>query len=1107
MAYTAKIAGKQYKISVLDRKKSDQFKYLRGYSPFSNGSNKFQGSAADIMLKKQFDISGTLNSYLHGLHPTLKKAHELLVKNSSENPNRTIKAALEANLTPNEVVEFIGAIVKHFGTDSPVGCFAARRDTAMFNLVTIALEAKIRPALITMLVERTEEQSRHASAMERLVDIYSELAASIDSALTAAINAKLTHEQIANLFATICKKEFFMKEAFNSLPAAIATATDAQLSPEQIASLFGKMMQLEKTPTIVFRQLFPALTAAQEVKLSNEQIIELLKIMFIRLGNSAVETMQALPEAFIAAQEAKLTADQTFSIFYSVIYNHFSSSGEQISSPLAAALRSAKLTLSAEQIVSLLTKLTESEHRNIFDALCTLPAAFKAKVTPDQTLNLFGKINNIDIYRSEAFGVISSGLEAKLTPDQILYLLDKVSNLDFHYHDIFKALPAAITTAMCANMKPDQIVSLIGQIIENNPAKAKSFLALLPATTGTNLKMEQIVEIFEKINKKCGNNTEVAIEAFNALFTSLPNDPSTKANEVEIFFRMLDTLTDYNRGRVLGLLANNETLFHLTGQDNFTQHYALYMNIIMTHKKLALQILEGVFEADRTGIISRTLGDKEIEGIGSFINATHSFSPIVYKVYKTKGEPLISELRSFSQNVVADGLGEKEINDIINKYDQYDGMEFLYSIIQMSIPLSGASFVKREEGKSLLKRMIDAGDLRGNVPQALKGKSEQIFLGQTDFVLKKGAKIDLQIIGPILDGLRSGKKAELSELVASIKTYLSGNRSEADKEALRQTLYRYASNKDLLGEKVERLGTTDYHTLTLLEEIFNDKDSLGSMLERASKEVDQSLFTSKKVPLIDASVLITSLNKMWTNNIPDSEKIKILVKMTSKYIDEDVRVKVIGSDKINKEVASRLSEVISTVNIPTINASALISDILSSPLSVIRQERSKFEKVDQKDSAALTFRVVKSIPYGLWGLNAGVCIAADMELWKDPKFKLIAMTDESNKTAGFIHIYEAEIKGEKAWTLPGIEPNAEFIGTVNAKEFYDKAIEKVNELAKAAGMSGVYLPARRIIYSNRADIQKVIADKKYTPIKISEISWSRNPKYPFNEVFALWEKR
>ena len=63
---------------------------------------------------------------------------------------------------------------------------------------------------------------------------------------------------------------------------------------------------------------------------------------------------------------------------------------------------------------------------------------------------------------------------------------------------------------------------------------------------------------------------------------------------------------------------------------------------------------------------------------------------------------------------------------------------------------------------------------------------------------------------------------------------------------------------------------------------------------------------------------------------------------------------------------------------------------------------------------------VKGPAFGLHGLTSGVCIAADLPLWKDPNFKLLAITleDETSPTAkqqvvGHVHVYEIEKRWEK----------------------------------------------------------------------------------------------
>jgi len=674
-----------------------------------------------------------------------------------------------------------------------------------------------------------------------------------------------------------------------------------------------------------------------------------------------------------------------------------------------------------------------------------------------------------------------------------------------------KAFKKHIRAAIAAKLSPEQILDLFGKSLRTF-GKDTKYLSTAFDKAKKIFTPNQIHDLFDKIVEKCGKDAFLAFGAFSALFTYLTfRDSSARDAALTMSISMLESLTDYNRQQILSLLKDSQTVYENIGSANFLPHYNLYMNILTNYKRLGFPLLEGILEATKQGIIPRKLLPEEIRKIKFFINAAHNFSPIVYKVYRAEGDALLRELMPLAKRIAEDGLGKEEIEAIVKKYEKYDGLEFLYAIIQMSIPLSGASFVKREEGKGLLQAMMRAGDLRNHVPKSLRGITRSVSLTGSEHVLKENEAIDLRVINPILEGLRSERKAEQAELVSAIEEYLRSDRNEIEKEKVRQALYSYASKRDLLGEKVDRLGSADYYTLRLLEEIFRDKDCLASIMVRAIDKLPPALLAADKSRITHPDTLVKAINKMWQGKTKDDrrdtmdEKIRRLASMTAKYREEDLRA-IAASGKLKPEIVSALNELLRQENKVYISKHKLAEELLREPLAVIQKEKAKYELKSSAEGINLSLQMVKGIPYGLWGLNAGVCIVSDIELWKDPNFKLIAMIDKETKTAvGFIHIYEVEIKGKKYWTLPGIEPSTEFIGTVNPEELYDKLVEQTIALAKEAGMAGVYIPTNSTIHSNRSDIQKAIKDKNYSTRMIPKVNWSRQPAYPFTEVFVVWD--
>jgi hypothetical protein len=232
--------------------------------------------------------------------------------------------------------------------------------------------------------------------------------------------------------------------------------------------------------------------------------------------------------------------------------------------------------------------------------------------------------------------------------------------------------------------------------------------------------------------------------------------------------------------------------------------------------------------------------------------------------------------------------------------------------------------------------------------------------------------------------------------------------------------------------------------------------------------------------------------------------------MIARYREEDIHQKVIASGRLDPEVIEIIENNIESTNQNKLSRRRLAIDLLQGPLKAIQKEKNKYEQQSTEDSIDLDLRFVKGIPFGLWGLNAGVCIASDISLWKDPNFYLVPMIDKKTKAVnGFIHVYETEIKGKKYWTLPGIEPSTEFMGTINPEELYDKLIERTLEFAKEEGVKiqGIYIPTNPNILSNRSDIQKVIKSKNYPTKEIPEVNWSRITRYPFSEIFVVWENK
>jgi len=873
--------------------------------------------------------------------------------------------------------------------------------------------------------------------------------------------------------------DILRKDGASAPQKILRSALDAKLTFDQIAYFFGKIEGVgyrNENDRSVFFSLSAVLNKAKDI-LSPGQIVDL----FGKITDSGdiSHVLFVLPAALDKAKDI-LSPDQIICLFSKILKKCGVHSG-YVFEPLPEALDKAKDILSPDQIISLFSKIADKRRDDARESFVALSAALdKAKeiLSPDQFFDLFNLFNKI---------------VEKCNADRA-----------------FETLPESLNKVKEV-ITSQQISDFFGKIVEICGENSGYAFKCLPAALEAKLTQQQVIGLFTKIVEKVKGAAKEAFKAFVSLFEVLSFKDALAVNAaLSRFTSMIDGLTDHNRERILNLLSENKGLYQQIGTENFLPHYNLYVDILTNRKRMGYPLLEGILEATRQGIIPKVITQEEVRKINHFINQTNSFSPIVYKVYKAKGESVLQELKPLAEKVLKDNFGKEEIDAIIKKYEKYDGLEFLYAIIQMSIPLSGASFVKREEGKGLLKKMMEAGDIRSHVPAALKDKVKSVSLEGGEYALREGEEINPRVINPILEGLRSEKKADLPELVSVVEAYLMSDRSEVQKEKVREVLYHFVSRQDLLGEKVDRLGGADYYTLRLLEEIFKDKDCLSSILARAVEGINQNLLATLKTSLTHAEGLIKAIRKMWQGSGSHDEKVNRLAGMTTKYSEADFRDKVISklNRETDREIINILEEVLKQEKQAYVSKRKLAEDILREPLAAIQKEKAKYELKIKEGEIKLSLQVVKGIPYSLWGLNAGVCIASDIELWKDPNFKLIAMINEETKTAvGFIHVYEVKIKGKKYWALPGIEPSTEFIGTVNPEELYDKVIQEAIETAQEAGINGVYIPTSPIIHSNRSGIQKIIKSKNYSTESIPQVNWSRSPAYPFNEVYLVWKKK
>jgi|GEM_PF-4596906 len=632
--------------------------------------------------------------------------------------------------------------------------------------------------------------------------------------------------------------------------------------------------------------------------------------------------------------------------------------------------------------------------------------------------------------------------------------------------------------------------------------------------------------VFTEITGQAG---KAAPLVFDMLFQYLDQgkiqttaDLSSILSEIIPRSRRFDELTTkYNIERMLKVFRTHSAWSKILerGEDPL-RHLDFYLEVMSGSKRLALQLLEGIFKGLDENIISYELNDEERKSILWFAEKTRNFDTGLYGFYRKEGESELDALLAVGEDIAADAVGpaEKEAFEKALNDKGYDGEALFFAVVQKVIPPSGASFVAQSESRGLMKTYWKLGDKRGHVPAALKalGAYGGGRIARYIWRLKTGEAVDPEDrIAELIQKLtapsllpaekESVTMAARKRFAESLRLFLLNDSEQSRNKALADFL-SYAALNDELRQKVEQVRPDEYVGLDLLEQIFTDKDNL-SVLVHDVLDKDISPEPGEKIKN-GAKIFRTALEAIWQAALEPGEKREKIKRHLARAASDEIR-KDILTDDIDPGLEAVVEEILSARTPFSIPEQEIVLRLFEAPVTAVRIEKEKYEALVSPDSAKISFRIVKGPAAGSWGLCAGVCIATDTQLWQDPNFFLMAMYDETaGEYVGFAHLYQRTINGRKYLFVPGIEPNTEVLSEIKASELYPLIEEALITAAEAGGYDELSLPSDSHILSNRADIDQIVRRKKY-PEKTLEpaVSWNHVPRpYPFKKVFTMWTR-
>jgi hypothetical protein len=544
--------------------------------------------------------------------------------------------------------------------------------------------------------------------------------------------------------------------------------------------------------------------------------------------------------------------------------------------------------------------------------------------------------------------------------------------------------------------------------------------------------------------------------------------------------------------------------------EEFQKYLNLFVILSETRPRLMYPIFLEITNALRSEQLSRDLTSSLKEDILRFINKMNSFDYDLFVDFMKYGEDLLKVYDEFNKKLITDEIGPSDLEKI--------SRSSLISRIQMTIPFSGSSFVSKESLTNHFDQFITIGDLREHIPAYWNGFTYQQNLGVERFEPLPGVAIDEKgYIRSLVDHFKTKKTSNALEIQSKLEILFTSAKYSIDHlnegpefEDLLPVLIAYAKENEMNGMDVSRLEGDFYTALSGLEEFFSEADLLPKTLKnelRTFIEAKRALGKIEKKTFIDdIPKFVAFLNKTLLKISNPALRAATANKILEKYSQDTIKM-----ISFNEKLSPELKTILKNVRRPKVYYSVeeLADLIFKKVLKKICGEKSKYQKISDTSIKKIETRIVKGIPFGFWGINAGVCIARDYGLWQKPEFKLMSIYDHSEKiVGGFVHIFETTMNDQRILTIPGIEPSVEYINNVNATELYELIEKSLMAFAKTGGYQEIYIPVDKIIHSNRQDIRAAIEKKKYPVIELPKpISWVSNGGYQFKKVFVVKVKK
>jgi len=589
--------------------------------------------------------------------------------------------------------------------------------------------------------------------------------------------------------------------------------------------------------------------------------------------------------------------------------------------------------------------------------------------------------------------------------------------------------------------------------------------------------------------------------------------------ELNLFFDLFVQIhlatNRFNQRRVFTMAE--ATIRQVKKSERLYQLLYLYLLVVQKHSRLAVPLIDGLLDAEVESKLPAAFSKILRDQIFEFIEKLNFFHPELFNEYLRMGDEVVDLLKKATHPILSDQVSPQELGALKKVIPDIYSEKLLADIVQIKIPFSGVSFFDKKFQSNYFSNILEVGDLRNHIPHYWKEKQLTSRISNAGYFLKEGYLATPQEhLGQIIKALSPEDKKTNDQIDTLVENYLSSIQIEKDllkRNALQhEFVLQFIKNlnsgyelNDLLRANAE----PNYEILKKLQEFFTEEHGIKQALKKYFNKVKNArpdLFLrnieNSGMQLRDTAQLIRKINQLIKKVSDAGLREGILSNILKKYHYQDVMT-LQNHYRLDMEAARLIRKVLRNWKQSELNINEMTNQLLKYPRDLIIKELQKYEIVYGQNEFEVSFQVVKGVPFGMWGFNAGVCIASDLKLWQKPEFKLLAIIDHQTQAlGGFVHIYETEIDGQRIMTVPGIEPSIEFLSTVNAEILYDEIEKALIYFAKIGGYSEVLIPQTPHIFSNRNDFIKIGQKRNYPVRVLSEmIFW--DSKYPFNGVYVL----